>query len=132
MDKKYQKCILTNMCMVYKNEMILVVNRKKSDWPGISFPGGHVESNETILESVIREMKEETNLDIKNPKLCGIYEWKREETNRYIGFLYKTDEFEGKLKSNEEGELFRINKHDLNKYELSQDFDELFEIMDKN
>lgn len=30
------------------------------------FPGGHVEPSESLLQSVIREMKEETGLDIKN------------------------------------------------------------------
>ena len=56
MEKTY-KCIISNMCMVYKGDMILVINRTKSDWPGLSFPGGHLEENETLEESVVREMK---------------------------------------------------------------------------
>lgn len=131
MDKKYQKCILTNMCCVFKGDYILVINRTKNDWPGISFPGGHVEIDETIEESVIREMKEETNLEIKDLIFCGIYEWKWENDSRYIGFLYKTDKFTGELKSSDEGELIWINKHDLNKYQLSEDFDKLYEIIEK-
>ena len=71
-DNKISKTILSNMCMIYKDDEILVINRTKKDWPGISFPGGHVEENETLEESVIREMKEETGLNIKNPILCDI------------------------------------------------------------
>ena len=52
------------MCMVYKGDKILVIDRVKSDWPGLSFPGGHVEKGETLEESVIREMKEETGLTL--------------------------------------------------------------------
>lgn len=131
MDKNYQKCILTNMVMVYKNEKILVINRKKSDWPGLSFPGGHVEEGESIEESVYREIKEETGLTLKSLKLCAIKEWKREENNRYLGFLYKSDDFEGEVHSSKEGEIFWIDKKDINKYPLSEDFEELFELIDK-
>lgn len=130
MEKTY-KCIISNMCMVYKGDMILVINRTKSDWPGLSFPGGHLEENETLEESVIREMKEETGLEIKNPKLCAIKEWDWGNGVRYLGLLYKTNDFKGELKSSNEGEVFWINKKDINKYELSQDFLELFKMIDE-
>ena len=119
------------MCMVYKGDMILVINRTKSDWPGLSFPGGHLEENETLEESVVREMKEETGLEIKNPKLCAIKEWDWGNGVRYLGLLYKTNDFKGELKSSNEGEVFWINKRDINKYELSQDFLELFKMIDE-
>ena len=130
MEKTY-KCIISNMCMVYKDDMILVINRTKSDWPGLSFPGGHLEENETLEESVVREMKEETGLEIKNPKLCAIKEWDWGNGVRYLGLLYKTNDFKGELKSSNEGEVFWINKKDINKYELSQDFLELFKMIDE-
>lgn len=130
MEKTY-KCIISNMCMVYKGDMVLVINRTKSDWPGLSFPGGHLEENETLEESVVREMKEETGLEIKNPKLCAIKEWDWGNGVRYLGLLYKTNNFKGELKSSNEGEVFWINKRDINKYELSQDFLELFKLIDE-
>lgn len=130
MEKTY-KCIISNMCMVYKGDMILVINRTKSDWPGLSFPGGHLEENETLEESVVREMKEETGLEIKNPKLCAIKEWDWGNGVRYLGLLYKTNDFKGELKSSSEGKVFWINKKDINKYELSQDFLELFKLIDE-
>lgn len=30
-----------NMCMIYQQEKVLVMNRQSKDWPGITFPGGH-------------------------------------------------------------------------------------------
>ena len=129
--EKISKVILSNMCMVYEGDNILVMDRVKSDWAGITFPGGHVEDNETLIEAVIREMKEETGLTIKNPILCGIKEWDWGNNVRYIGLLYKTNEFEGELHGSEEGEVFRIKKEDLHKYKLSTDFDELYEIINK-
>ena len=43
---KCETVVLTNMCMVYDdNGNILVQNRTKNTWPGITFPGGHVEKD---------------------------------------------------------------------------------------
>lgn len=41
------------------------MDRNDPYWPGLTFPGGHVEDHETFHDSVVREVKEETNLDIK-------------------------------------------------------------------
>ena len=130
--EKYSKVILSNMCMVYNNKgEILVQMRVKKDWSGLTFPGGHIEDNETLIESVIREMKEETGLDIKNPQLCGVYEWPRENNSRYLAFLYKTNEFEGEILSSKEGEVFFIKREDIHKYELSTDFDDILKTFDE-
>lgn len=131
MGDKITKCILSNMCMLYKDDEVLVINRTKSDWPGLSFPGGHVEKGESLEEAVIREMKEETGLDIKNPILCAIKDWDWGNDTRYLGLLYKCNEFQGELKNSEEGEVFWIKKDKLlNTYPLSQDFEELYNLIE--
>ncbi|MDU7282489.1 MAG: NUDIX domain-containing protein, partial [Leuconostoc citreum] len=47
---------LTNMIMIEnpKTKEILVEDRKNPAWPGVTFPGGHIENGETIVASVIR------------------------------------------------------------------------------
>lgn len=50
-----EKCVLTNMCMVYDGNRILVQDRMNPNWPGITSPGGHIEPKESFVESVIRE-----------------------------------------------------------------------------
>ena len=132
MDKKYSKVILANMCMVYKDDYILVQLRKKKDWPGLTFPGGHVELNETLEESIKREVKEETGLTLNSVHFSGIKERKWEKDSRYLGLLYKSNDFEGELKSSNEGEVFWIKRDEIHDYTLSQDFEELFDIIDKN
>ena len=47
----------TNLCMVRDGGRVLVMDRKKEDWPGITFPGGHVEVGESFTEAVIREAR---------------------------------------------------------------------------
>ena len=62
--------------MLYKDDgSFLVEMREKKDWPGLTFPGGHVEKDESILESVSREMKEETGYDVFDLEPCGYFEW---------------------------------------------------------
>ena len=100
---------LTNMCMICDGKGNVLVQNKKNHptWHGWNFPGGHVEKGEYITPSVIREMKEETGLDIEDPKLCGIKEFhKLRDGKRYIVFLYAAKRFSGELKSSAEGEVF--------------------------
>lgn len=49
-------------CVVIKDKKILVIYQIDGFW---GFPKGHVEENETELQTAIREVKEETNLDVK-------------------------------------------------------------------
>lgn len=89
--------ILTNMCMIQDGitGKVLVQKRKKN-WKGYAFPGGHVELNESVQESVIREVKEETGLDITDIVLCGIknFDYNNE---KYVVFCYRTNTFSGEL-----------------------------------
>lgn len=127
---RVQTVELANMCMVYDNNgNILVQLRTKHDWPGLTFPGGHVEINEPHEHAIIREIKEETGLNIVKPVFCGIYEWFLEKDVRYIGYLYKCNTYSGTLKSSNEGEVFWIKESDLNKYPHSLDFNELYKII---
>jgi len=130
--KHTERCILTNICLVYNEDKILVVDRKKKDWPGLTFPGGHVEKSENFNDSVIREVKEETGLTIKKPILCGIEEFKTKNEDRYLMLYYKTNKFSGKIKSSKEGEVFWVKRKDLNKYKLSLDLKRILKVMESD
>ena len=130
--EKVQKCILTNICLVYQGNKILVIDRQKKDWPGLTFPGGHVEKDEDFNASVRREVKEETGLTIYKPILCGIEEFKTENEDRYLMLYYKTDRFKGKLKDSKEGKVFWIDRKDLKKHQLSLDLERILKIMESD
>lgn len=128
-----EKAIFTNMCMIYDDEgRILVQDRLNPDWPGITFPGGHVEHTESFCESVIREVKEETGLDITNPILCGIKQFQTKEDERYVVLFYKTKCYSGELISSIEGRVFWIKRNDLKDYVLADDFDKMLEIFESD
>lgn len=68
-------------CIIVEDGKVLLVKQTKGHW---GFPKGHVEDNETEVETAIREVKEETNIDVEI-----------EENKRYT-MEYVTDK--GKMK----------------------------------
>lgn len=130
---RVEKTTLTNMCMVYDdNGNVLVQDRIDPKWPGITFPGGHVEPGESFVGSVIREVKEETGLDIKKPVLCGIKQWYTEEAGRYIVLFFKTNQFSGTVQSSDEGEICWVPKETLLQCKLARGMDEMYRIFESD
>ena len=128
-----EQVILTNLCMVYDDAgNILVQDRRDPDWPGLCFPGGHVEPGESFVESVIREVWEETGLTIENPKLCGTKQFQTRKGERYVVFFYKTNRFSGQLKSSDEGEVFWIPRAELHKYQMVEDFLDMVKVFEND
>ena len=126
--------ILCNMIKINRGNDVLVLDKvKKYGWEGLTFPGGHVENMESITDSVIREAKEETNLDVENIRYIGMISWYDMDNNdRIVGFLYETDDFSGELvRENVEGTLEFIDYEELKNMDGHSDsMDEIFAIYD--
>lgn len=119
---------LTVLCLIHKDNRYLLQDRIKEDWKGFTLPGGHIEKGESIMDAVIREMKEETGLTIHNPKLCGVKQFPI-DNGRYIVFLFHTDEFEGEIISSREGAMHWVSKDELPSVNTVKDLNELLHVM---
>ncbi|WP_440896759.1 8-oxo-dGTP diphosphatase [Amphibacillus sp. Q70] len=130
---KSEQAIFTNMCMISDDAgHVLVQDRVSNNWPGLTFPGGHIEKGESFTDSVIREVWEETGLTIKAPILCGTKQFQTKQDERYVVLFYKTKQFEGELTSSDEGEVFWMAREELANYQLAPDFEEMLKVFESD
>ena len=105
--------ILTNMCMICDGDNVLVQDRRNPDWPGVTFPGGHVEPCESFVRSIIREVKEETGYTLTRFAFRGIVTFVSDIYETEYMHLFTADGYEGTLTDCDEGELAWIPKSEL-------------------
>ena len=128
-----EQAIFTNLVMVYDDQgHILVQDRKDPNWPGICFPGGHVEPGESFVASAIREIKEETGLTVSNLQLCGTKQFQTKDDCRYVVFFYKTCQYSGKLTASNEGEVFWVSREELAHLQTVPDLMEMLKVFESD
>ena len=99
--------------------LLLFRNKKKNDinegkWIGV---GGHREPNETIDECAIREVKEETGLDVHSLERAGEVLFV-DENLKMMMYLYEITDFSGTLIECNEGDLKWIPIKDIYNYPM--------------
>lgn len=122
---------LTVLCLLCDGDKILLQNRVKQDWQGYAMPGGHVEPGESVVDAVIREMREETGLTILRPRLCGVKQFPI-DGGRYLVFLFKANRHEGALRSSDEGEVKWISRTQLDGIRTVADFSDMLRVFDED
>ena len=117
----FSNIIDTTMIYLKKDDCYLLLyrNKKKHDinhnkWIGV---GGHVEPNETIDECAIREVKEETGLDVHSLSCSGEVLFV-DENLKMMMYIYEITDFSGDLIECNEGELKWIPIKDIYNYPM--------------
>ena len=93
------------LCFVVKGDEILMINRNKPPFMGLwNAVGGHIEDGETPMQSAIREIKEESGIDVKEVELQSIFTWNYDDETGYV-FTAKIQDgkYDGVIKSDGEG-----------------------------
>lgn len=107
----------TTLCYIEQNNKYLMLyrNKKSNDinkdkWIGI---GGKFMENETPKECLLREVYEETGLNLTNYIFRGIIKFVLDGHDEEYMYLYTASEFSGELKDCDEGELSWVKKEDV-------------------
>ena len=96
------------MCIIYDKEKGILLE-KRTDNGMWCVPGGALELGETLEEALRREVKEETSLEISNPKLfdvkAGVHMvYPNKDEVYYTDVVYEINEYEGELKLDSESQ----------------------------
>ena len=107
-------------CIIIKDNKILLGHRSanRTDTGGIhepdtwTLPGGKQEFDETIIDGIIREVKEETNLNILSYEYRGKLYFINGEYEEVI-YLYTSSSYSGEIKECDEGTLQYFPKNEI-------------------
>lgn len=79
-EKGYQTPKLDTRAAIFKDGKILLVHENNGTW---ALPGGWVDVLESVGSNTIKEVKEETGLDVRNQKIIAIQDRNQHNTSSY-------------------------------------------------
>ncbi|SDC65888.1 8-oxo-dGTP diphosphatase [Pelagirhabdus alkalitolerans] len=86
-------------CLIIDGNYVLLLKKPRYGW--YAMPGGKMEYSESVKEAVIREVYEETGLQIKSPELCSVATMTKESASHpkdeWMMFTFKTKHFSGQM-----------------------------------
>lgn len=110
--------LLATLCYVTERGRTLMLHRNKrpgdihaGKWNGL---GGKFEAGESPEDCVIREVKEESGLEIQNPRLHGLLTFANFKGNDWYVFVFTAERFTGELLTDiPEGDLAWIPNDEI-------------------
>lgn len=85
--------------VIMKNNDVLLIKRGVEPHIGLwRIPGGYVGWNESTEDVLRREVKEETNLDVKENQLVGVYSDPKRHPKQVVNIVYLVTVDNGKVK----------------------------------
>jgi len=95
--------IRATLCYIVKDGKVLFIRKKRGIGQGkLNGPGGKIEMNEDLIESVKREVKEEVGVDVIDPRALGEIDFYFGDRFEWKVYIFKSDEFTGVEKETDE------------------------------
>lgn len=111
-----------------ENNRVVLVRRRNDPYKGSwALPGGFVEYGETVESAVLREVKEETGLDIELKGISGVYsDPDRDPRGHTVTICYKTQKTGGKLRADSDAQdVACIKLEEALTYKLAFDHEQI-------
>ena len=122
-----QKIVLAGVVFDKQGKALILQRNDNEDiYPGMwELPSGKREFFESSYDSLVREIKEETGLDVKIIQPCSVFEYKIEKPNEIrdstqINFIVTSDISEVRL-SKEHQDYAWISENEVDRYGLSDE-----------
>lgn len=127
---------LTTLCYIEKDNKYLMLHRVKKvndenhdKWIGV---GGKFEPGESPEDCLLREIKEETGLTLKQYDFRGIVTFVSDEWGTEYMHLFTATEYEGEVRTCDEGELVWVPKADIEKLNLWEGDKVFFRLLEES
>ena len=127
---------LTTLCYIEQDGKYLMLHRttkekdiNKDKWIGV---GGHFEEGESPEDCLLREVREETGLELLSYQFRGILTFQLNERQAEYICLYTADKFTGELSSCNEGTLEWVDKEEVLKMNLWEGDKIFFRLLKEN
>ncbi|GBF32379.1 NUDIX hydrolase [Desulfocucumis palustris] len=107
----YENPVVGVAAVVFDRSGRILLGRRRSSYPGLwCIPCGYVEYDEDVYEAVVREFKEETNLDIKITGILAVHSNFHNPESHTVGIWFGADITGGELKA--QSDLDRVGFFD--------------------
>ena len=115
------KKVNVSAAVIVKDNKYFIAKRNKDKHLGgyFEFPGGKQDDNETLEQTVIREIKEELNVDITVDRKLGEEHYSDEKINVHLHYFFCTI-IKGDIVLKEHEEAAWISKEEFNKYKFAE------------
>lgn len=116
-------------CVILNEDKILLIKQRRGSY---GFPKGHTEKQETELETAIREVKEETGLDVEvdlTKRYSITYPKGENVLKEVVYFLAKTDSYDVKIQEIEIEEAKWVPINEINNIIVFEDLKNMWNII---
>ena len=115
------KKVNVSAAVIVKDNKYFIAKRNKDKHLGgyFEFPGGKQDDNETLEQTVIREIKEELNVDITVDRKLGEELYSDEKINVHLHYFFCTI-IKGDIILKEHEEAAWVSKEEFNKYKFAE------------
>ena len=116
-----KKCLIALLALINdNNEVLISLRQNRIEYDGYwEYPGGKVDNSETLEMGLIREIKEEINLEISKNCIAPLtFAVDQHEVSQTILFLYICRKWEGSITSLLDQRLEWVKPIDLAQYKM--------------